>query len=102
MTEKITDIDIAEELVADLLSNQKSIIIYNDDVNSFEHVIECLVKYCGHDKFQAEQCAVTSQPDFGDVYIHYKGKYAVKSGSIIKLLPICKALLENNLLSKIE
>lgn len=93
MTEKITDIDIAEELVADLLSDQKSIIIYNDDVNSFEHVIECLVKYCGHDKFQAEQCALT---------IHYKGKYAVKSGSMIKLLPICKALLENNLISKIE
>ena len=67
-------IDTEELLEADLLTKEEevyNIILYNDDVNTFEWVIECLVKYCNHDSIQAEQCAHI---------VHYKGKCAVKEG----------------------
>lgn len=70
-----------------------TITLYNDDVNTFEWVIECLTKYCGHDFIQAEQCAVL---------VHYKGKCIVKSGSIDKLKPICEVLLEKGLSAEIN
>ena len=41
----------------ELLSSQKSILLYNDEVNTFDHVIDSLCKYCDHDVVQAEQCA---------------------------------------------
>ena len=69
------------------------LVIYNDDVNTFQHVIHCLMVYCKHSLEQAEQCANI---------IHYKGKYEVKNGSFKALKPIAKALLENNLRVKIE
>lgn len=70
-----------------------SIIVYNDDVNTFDHVIELFVKYCKHNTIQAEQCAHI---------IHYKGKCAVKNGEVKELKPICETLLENHLTAKIE
>ena len=94
MAEILHDEEIAEELVSKLLEKkQESIIVYNDDINTFEHVIYCLVKYCNHGTEQAEQCAML---------IHNKGKYAVKSGTIEKLIPIYAALTENHLSAKIE
>lgn len=82
-------------LIENLMNDTKNagIVIYNDDVNSFENVILCLMKYCLHTLEQAEQCAYI---------IHTKGKYKVKTGSFEKLLPICNALVENNLNAKIE
>ncbi|MBK7362840.1 MAG: ATP-dependent Clp protease adaptor ClpS [Micavibrio sp.] len=71
----------------------KSIIVYNDDFNTFNWVIECLMKYCGHTPEQAEQCTML---------VHYKGRCSVKGGSFDKLKPIHEALLENGLTSKIE
>jgi len=71
----------------------KQIIIYNDDVNTFEHVINCLIKICKHSSIQAEQCTYL---------IHYKGRCAVKRGSNEELEPLCTALLEKGLTAEIE
>ena len=64
------------------------IILFNDDVNTFQHVIETLVKVCKHSYQQAEQCAYI---------VHFSGKCVVKTGSLEKLIPICTALLEAGL-----
>ncbi|TSA25234.1 MAG: ATP-dependent Clp protease adaptor ClpS [Bacteroidetes bacterium] len=55
------------------------LILFNDDVNSFEFVIETLIDVCGHDPLQAEQCAWIA---------HYKGKCSVKEGSFTELKPL--------------
>ncbi|MES2566739.1 MAG: ATP-dependent Clp protease adaptor ClpS [Bacteroidota bacterium] len=65
-----------------------AIILFNDDVNTFEWVIECLIKYCDHDSLQAEQCAHI---------VHFNGKCSVKTGAFEKLKPICEILLEKGL-----
>ncbi|MDF2450873.1 MAG: ATP-dependent Clp protease ClpS [Bacteroidota bacterium] len=83
--------DTEELLELDLLTKEEelnSIILYNDDVNTFEWVIECLMKYCGHDSIQAEQCAHI---------VHFSGKCAIKTGAFEKLKPICEMLLEKGL-----
>ena len=85
-TEKL--IELEEQLV-----DIKSLILYNDDVNTFDHVIESLIKICGHEPEQAEQCAHI---------IHYKGKCGVKNGEFDKLRPMCEALLERGLSATIE
>jgi len=82
---------LVEDLIKD--TKQSKIVVYNDDVNSFENVIFCLTNYCKHTLEQAEQCAWI---------IHSKGKYIVKTGSFEKLLPVCEALVENGLNAKIE
>lgn len=82
-----------EVLVEELVEPSKAIIVYNDDYNTFPHVIECFMKYCGHSNLQAEQCAMI---------IHHNGKCDVKHGSYKDLKPICEALLENHLTAKIE
>lgn len=68
------------------------IVLYNDDVNTFDYVIECLIKYCDHAPEQAEQCAIL---------VHYKGKCTVKTGVIDELKPQCSALLESGLNAEI-
>ena len=71
----------------------KQLIIYNDDFNTFDHVIESLIKVCKHDPIQAEQCTFL---------IHYKGKCSVKKGSYEVLEPMCTALLERGITAEIE
>jgi ATP-dependent Clp protease adaptor protein ClpS len=68
--------------------NVREIILHNDDVNTFDHVIDCLVEICGHDPIQAEQCAWI---------VHYNGKCSVKRGTYEELEPRCTALLERGL-----
>jgi ATP-dependent Clp protease adaptor protein ClpS len=80
-------------LIKEVTEKTKSIVVYNDDVNTFEHVIQCFIAYCNHDPIQAEQCAML---------IHYQGGTGVKNGSYDKLKPICEALLEQGLTAKIE
>lgn len=83
-----------EEADFDLLEEQEvSIVLYNDDVNTFDHVIHCLMKYCGHAPEQAEQCAWIT---------HLKGKCAVKNGSWEELQAPCEALQSNGLSAVIE
>jgi ATP-dependent Clp protease adaptor protein ClpS len=79
-----TDYDILElEDVETLTVDPYQLIVWNDDVNTFEWVIETLVDVCGHTYEQAEQCAYI---------IHFKGKYAVKKGSYEDLRPKCDAI----------
>lgn len=81
-----TDVLLEENL-------SKKIVIYNDDINTFQHVIRCLISYCKHTREQAEQCAM---------FIHSKGRYAVKHGEYDTLRPIRDALTENGIDAKIE
>ena len=80
---------IKEELdVAELESNQNQIILYNDEVNTFDHVINTLIYACEHTPEQAEQCSLI---------VHYKGKCIVKTGSYDELKPRCSMLLDAGL-----
>jgi ATP-dependent Clp protease adaptor protein ClpS len=63
----------------ELMIKRRLLILYNDDHNTFEHVINTLIEICGHDPLQAEQCTLI---------VHYKGKCDVKSGSFSELKPI--------------
>ncbi len=87
-----TDVDVltAPEEVA---VEGKQLIVYNDDFNTFDHVIDALIKVCKHDPVQAEQCTFI---------IHYKGKCSVKKGSFEQLEPMCTALLERGITAEIE
>lgn len=96
MSEIETEVEIDVEIEAaikELVEPSKALIVYNDDYNTFQHVILCLVKYCEHTLEQAEQCTMI---------IHNNGKCAVKHGSFNKLKPIHEALLEKGLTCKIE
>jgi ATP-dependent Clp protease adaptor protein ClpS len=70
------------------VGNAHEIVLYNDDVNTFDHVIETLMRVCEHTAEQAEQCALL---------VHYKGKCTVKTGELTELIPQCSALLEAGL-----
>ena len=76
-----------------LLDEYCTLIVWNDDVNSFDWVIETLVEVCGHTTEQAEQCAII---------IDSKGKYAVKEGSYDLLKPMCNAITERGISATIE
>jgi ATP-dependent Clp protease adaptor protein ClpS len=69
------------------------LIVWNDDVNTFEWVIETLIAICGHTAEQAEQCAII---------IDSKGKYAVKEGSYENLKPMCDAITDRGINATIE
>ncbi|MCB0715763.1 MAG: ATP-dependent Clp protease adaptor ClpS [Chitinophagaceae bacterium] len=69
------------------------LIVWNDEVNTFEWVIETLVDICGHSYEQAEQCAYI---------IHNNGKYAVKNGHYEDLKPLCEAITERGINATIE
>jgi len=77
-TEIVEEVLIATEDVSGT-GELKDLIVYNDDFNTFEHVINTLIKVCKHDVQQAEQCTYL---------IHYKGKCAVKKGEFDELRPM--------------
>lgn len=87
-----TEIQEQEDVLV-VEQKQRALVVYNDDVNTFDFVIETLVKYCDHEPEQAIQCTYL---------IHYKGQCAVKNGSYKQLKPICEAILEKGLTAKIE
>ena len=68
------------------------IVLFNDDVNTFDHVIETLVDVCNHSYEQAEQCSIL---------VHYKGKCTVKTGLYDDLKPRCTKLLQAGLSAEI-
>ncbi len=68
------------------------IVLYNDDVNTFDHVIDVLVDVCDHTPLQAEQCSLI---------VHYNGKCIVKTGDLKDLKPRCSKLLEAGLSAEI-
>lgn len=81
------DVDVLEKEV-----NLHEIILFNDDVNTFDFVIDCLIEICDHTAEQAEQCALL---------VHYKGKCAVKTGEYDELKPRCTQLLTRGLSAEI-
>lgn len=88
--------DILEKAKNKILVSEEaplSIVLYNDDFNTFEFVIETLINVCDHDELQAQQCTYL---------IHFKGKCAVKIGTYEKLKPICETLLNKGLSAQIE
>jgi len=86
--EKTQEDVLVEELVA--INNE--IVLFNDDVNTFDHVIDTLIRVCQHSSEQAEQCAIL---------VHYKGKCTVKTGSFEELKPQCTKLLDAGLSAEI-
>jgi len=78
--------------VAEIKVNEHQIVLFNDDVNTFDHVVETLVRVCGHTLEQAEQCSII---------VHYKGKCTVKTGSYEELKPRCTQLLQADLSAEI-
>jgi ATP-dependent Clp protease adaptor protein ClpS len=86
--EKISEKILFEEK----LVSQKEIVLFNDDVNTFDHVIDTLIHACDHSSEQAEQCAII---------VHYKGKCTVKTGAYDDLKPRCSMLLEAGLSAEI-
>ncbi|MGE0561982.1 MAG: ATP-dependent Clp protease adaptor ClpS [Flavobacteriales bacterium] len=78
-----------------VIENQelKLLVLFNDDVNTFDHVINMLIKYCGHDSIQAEQCAML---------VHFKGKCDIKKGAFKELAFISEILAENGLTVEIN
>ena len=79
-------------LVEEEVLKQNEIVLYNDDVNTFDHVIDTLIKACDHTPEQAEQCSII---------VHYKGKCTVKTGDFSDLKPRCSMLLDAGLSAEI-
>lgn len=89
-----TETDTHEDI--DVLTSTEDpchLVVWNDEVNTFEWVIETLMEICGHSHEQAEQCAYI---------IHFQGKYAVKNGSYDELKPKCDAITERGINATVE
>ena len=81
------DVDVLEQE-----THKYEIVLHNDDVNTFDHVIDMLVDVCDHTPEQAEQCSLI---------VHYKGKCTVKTGPYDDLKPRCSKLLQADLSAEI-
>jgi ATP-dependent Clp protease adaptor protein ClpS len=91
-----TDFDIKELNITETLTVSDypfSLVVWNDEVNTFDWVIESLMEICQHTLDQAEQCAML---------IHFKGKYAVKNGEFDALKTMCEAIGERGINATIE
>jgi ATP-dependent Clp protease adaptor protein ClpS len=93
---KHTKTDIAEDFDTDVLIDNDGgcqLVVWNDEVNSFDWVIATLIEICGHSIEQAEQCAMI---------IHTKGKYGVKDGSYDFLKPMCDSITGRGIGATVE
>lgn len=91
-----SDIDTETLDEVDLLTDTDDpchLVVWNDEVNTFEWVIETLMTVCGHSHEQAEQCSYI---------IHFRGKYAVKNGTYEDLKPLCDAITERGINATVE
>ena len=75
------------------LANQRELVLYNDDFNTFDFVIETLIEVCGIDPLQAEQITLI---------VHYKGKCGVKTGTMDELKPVYNEMINRKLTVSIE
>ena len=89
MMQEEVQVEVLEEVKTTDLND---LVVFNDDVNTFDHVIKTLIRVCKHTKEQAEQCAMI---------IHYKGKCAVKTGSFKELKPMKEAICEEGIDARI-
>jgi len=83
----------AEVLEITETTDVRDLVLFNDDVNTFEHVIDTLVRVCRHTPEQAEQCAMI---------VHYKGKCTVKNGTLEELRPMRDAICEAGIDARIR
>ena len=81
-----------EVLVLDATDDVYKLILYNDDIHTFDYVIDALIEICKHELLQAEQCTML---------VHYKGKCTVKTGSMDLLKPMHDKLISRSLTSEI-
>lgn len=85
----------SEELVLEKeveVDDSHELIVFNDDVNTFDHVISTLINVCDHTPEQAEQCTWI---------IHYKGKCSVKLGSLDKLKPMRQGICDQGISAEV-
>jgi ATP-dependent Clp protease adaptor protein ClpS len=87
-TKEQIDYEVLETMIS-----ERELVVFNDDVNTFDFVIDSLIKVCKHEAIQAEQCTHL---------IHFKGKCAVKQGSWDALEPMCTALLDRGISAEIH
>ena len=80
-------------LVIDQVVETRNLVVHNDSVNTFDWVIKALVDICEHTEEQAEQCSI---------FVHTKGKYAVKSGGLQRLRPLRNAIIERGINATID
>ncbi len=73
--------------------NDKILVLHNDNINSFDYVINSLCEVCGHDDIQAEQCAFLT---------HFKGQCDIKKGTVDELVPLKSKLINKNLSVSID
>jgi ATP-dependent Clp protease adaptor protein ClpS len=90
------EVEIIEEVIEDIADIKLwELVVYNDEINTFDHVIETLIDVCQHSPEQAEQCTLI---------IHYKGLCGVKSGDFEELAPmrneICKRKISAEVMLK--
>lgn len=93
MSRKYSTQEEESQLILEKELNENHLVVYNDDVNTFDWVIESLMKICNHDRLQAEQCSLI---------VHHNGKCSVKDGMYSALSPMKDALVERGLSVTIE
>jgi ATP-dependent Clp protease adaptor protein ClpS len=89
---KIWQDEDVELLEQPLEEEKRDLVVFNDEVNTFDHVIATLIKVCRHTPEQAEQCTLM---------VHYKGKCAVKVGSWEELIPMRQAICDKGISAEI-
>lgn len=88
--EELEDVLLEEDITSGIKSQ---LIVYNDDFNTFDWVIQCFMEVCNHSQEQSEQLSIL---------VHFKGKATVKTGSMTTLKPMKDALIERGLSAVIE
>ena len=84
--------ELEDVLLEEEITKEHEIVLFNDDVNTFDHVIETLINVCEHTPEQADQCSLI---------VHYNGKCTVKTGEYSFLKPKCSKLLQAGLSAEI-
>lgn len=88
-----TQEEVLQEVKEEILSSDvKDLVVFNDDYNTFDHVINTLIKVCKHTPHQAEQCTWI---------IHYKGKCAVRKGTFEELKPMRQGICDAGISAEI-
>jgi len=89
---KDTDGEVREEVIS-ITKDIKDLILFNDDVHTFDFVIKALMRICNHSSEQAEQSAYI---------VHNNGKCTVKHGEVSRIKPMCKALTDRGLTAEVK
>jgi ATP-dependent Clp protease adaptor protein ClpS len=84
---------LSKEIALEELIEQFNLVLYNDEINTFDHVIDCLIRICKHELMEAEQCTWV---------VHVNGKCKVRNGSFEELEGMCNQLMNEGLSVKIE